>query len=113
MVLSVQYADAQTVTAYSLGAAGDSGQMPTAWRFEASKDTLKWELLDARSDVADWPGVGRMTFPIAKPEAYRAYRFVFTKGQSNTMRIYQISLETTKESSLVAKDAKVDAKAAQ
>ena len=113
VVLSVQYADAQTVTAYSLGGnEGDAVRMPTAWRFEASKDTLEWVPLDAQSDIADWPGNGQMTFPIAKPGAYRAYRFVFTRGQSDTMRIYKISLETAKEPSQNAKDAKADSKAA-
>jgi hypothetical protein len=101
--LVVHYPSSETVTAYFLGTDADAGsaasaddsnakRMPSAWRFEGSDDDVNWVLLDQQSAVTKW-SAGASKFPIAKPGAYRSYRFVFTSGPSDVMRIYRASLD--------------------
>jgi hypothetical protein len=101
VTLSIFYPSTERATAYSLGTNAGFDSMVTGWRLEASNDNVGWVTLDQQSGIRTWPPNGaRLTFPIANPGSYRAYRFVFTQGSDRKMRIYHIAIELARSGNI-------------
>lgn len=93
VVWQVEFAAEKTITAYTLTSAEDvPARDPQVWVLEGSADGKAWTELDRRN--AGKPFDNRQqakSFDIAKPGAFRFYRFDFTP-QTGSFQVAEISL---------------------
>jgi alpha-L-fucosidase 2 len=78
---------------YSLTSAEDvPDRDPRTWVLDGSADGNTWITLDRRSDVSFEQRRQRKSFAVAKPGAYRFYRFTFTP-KTNGFQVAEIALD--------------------
>jgi hypothetical protein len=93
VVFRLRYERPKIAKSYALEAAEfDPARMPVSWRFEASGEDSAWVTLDEQQDQPRWRAGEQREYPIAKPDAYRYYRLVFTKGLEKVLRISKITI---------------------
>jgi hypothetical protein len=93
VLFRVRYAAPKFVKSYVLGAPSDATRMPLSWRLEGSADDVTWTPLDEERDQPVWSGGEQRQFTVARADAYRYYRLVFSKGSDALFRIATIDLQ--------------------
>ena len=90
----MQFPVAQTVTSYAFTSGNDvPDRDPRSWVLEGSEDGKAWVEVDAKA--LDKPFEKRhqtKTFEIARPGAFRVYRFTFAPTPARTFQVAEISL---------------------
>ncbi len=79
------------ITRYALSAYILPERMPKRWELLASNDGQNWTTLDQRVDQIEWDEFESRTFLIQTPSQFRYYQLVFQEGNSDIMRIGEIS----------------------
>lgn len=92
--------ESKKISCYTLHAGVDESpdRMPRSWRFLASLDGTKWDVLDMRLNEQNWTDYSSRKFRLLNSKEYTNYRFEFleTNG-SNVLRIYGINLSDDEE----------------
>jgi hypothetical protein len=86
-----------TIEEYGLAAGTGSTEfwtrMPTDWRLQGSNQENSWVDLDTRSKEEKWREREERIYKVAKPGAYKSYRFYFTDGSTlDIMRVTEIKI---------------------
>ena len=84
------------VTGYAFTSANDiSARDPRSWSFEGSADAKTWTSLAGQKDLQPFKKRGETRrYPVAKPTAFRHYRFVFANAKDTThFQVAEVALE--------------------
>lgn len=85
----------KTIQCYAFQAGDDSlhSRMPRSWTFFGSHDGIKWIVLDARTNEANWTDNGRRIYSLSSAEPYLHYRIEFHSVNGDRhLRIYELDL---------------------
>lgn len=90
--VQVSYMTNQPLSKYILHTGEGFQRMPKSWKVLGSDDGTIWIEVDTRTVETDWKMNEQRTYQLKAPVNYKIYRFIFTEGNDDILRIYEIEL---------------------
>ncbi|MEQ8226359.1 MAG: discoidin domain-containing protein, partial [Candidatus Eremiobacterota bacterium] len=90
--LEIEYKKARQITGYILQASNIPERMPGAWLFQYSDDRMNWVTIESRKNEINWKEQEKRSWEVKNPSNHRFYRWIFTEGNDNILRIEEIKI---------------------
>jgi hypothetical protein len=91
--LKITYSEDRKFSGYDIEAhPSNTDRAPKSWIVEGSQDGKSWTRLDARGNQASWKGNEVKSFEMQNSCDCKYYKFTFTEGNDDVLRIYKLRL---------------------
>ncbi|MEQ8225454.1 MAG: glucosyltransferase domain-containing protein, partial [Candidatus Eremiobacterota bacterium] len=95
--LEIDYEKGNTIKTYSIKAGTLPERAPKSWLFQYSDDNLTWFTIDTRTNETDWTNEEERSFVVKQASNHKYYRWFFSKGNDNILRIEEIKFYINNE----------------